>query len=124
MEATARAFHESGDDADARLMSDWIHEDAEMALVMTHFKPVRGREAIMAALYRRRESMLYSAGIERVEWLDDYTVLLRGHARYAVDPEGIVQSTIWWLDEFRDGRLWRVHAFKDEATARGAYRSS
>ena len=121
MEATARRFHESGDDADPSLLSDAIHEDAEMTLVMTHFRPVRGREAILEELYRPRESMLYSASVERLEWLDGNTVLLRGHARYAADPDGIVQSTIWWLDEFREGRLWRVRAFKDEAAARLAY---
>jgi ketosteroid isomerase-like protein len=123
MEATARRFHESGDDADPGLLSESIHEDAEMTLVMTHFKPVRGREAIMDALYRDRESMLYSASVERLEWLDRDTVLLRGHARYAAEEGAVGQSTIWWLDEFRDGQLLRVRAFKDEASARSAYSS-
>jgi hypothetical protein len=124
MEAIARRFHESGDDTDPSLLSHAIHEDAEMTLVMTHFRPVRGREAIMEELYRPRESMLDSASVERLEWLDRNTVLLRGHARYAADPDGIVQSTIWWLDELRDEQLWRVRAFKDEASARLAYQAA
>ena len=93
-----------------------------MSLVMTHFRTVRGRDAILEALYLRRESMLNSAGVERFEWLDRNSVLARGQARYAAEESGIVQSTIWWLDEFRDGRLWRVQAFKDEESARQAYR--
>jgi hypothetical protein len=92
-----------------------------MTLVMTHFRSVRGRDAIIEALYRRRESLLHSARVERFEWLDDHTLLVRGQVGYAAEVSGVVQSTIWWVDEFRDGLLWRVRAFKDEAAARGPH---
>jgi hypothetical protein len=92
-----------------------------MSLVMTHFRTVRGRDAIIEALYRRRESLLYSARVERSDWLDDQTLLVRGQVRYAAEESGIIQSTIYWIDEFRDGLLWRARAFKDEASARSAH---
>jgi len=123
-ETLARYFHESEDDADRKRLSESIHEDAEMTLVMTHFRAVRGRDAIIQALYSRRESLLYSARVERSDWLDDHTLLVRGQVRYAAEDSGIIQSTMYWVDEFRDGLLWRLRAFQDEATARKAHRAA
>ena len=120
-EAIARYFHQSEDDADRKRLSESIHENAEMALVMTHFRTIRGRDAIIEALYRRRESLLYSARVERSDWLDDHTLFVRGQVRYAAEDTGIIQSTMYWVDEFRDGLLWRVQAFQDEASARSAH---
>jgi len=119
--ALARLFHESDETADRDRLAGLIHEDAEMTLVMTHFRPVKGRPAIMEALYEERESALYGASVEWYEWLDDETLFLRGHVRYAAVGRGVAQATIWWIDEFRDGLLWRVQAFRSEAAAREAY---
>ena len=88
-----------------------------MTLVMTHFRTVQGRDAIVEALYRRRESLLYSARVDRFDWLDDHTLLVRGEVRYAEQEGGLVQSTIWWVDQFRDGLLWRVQALRNEPSA-------
>ncbi|HEY7018524.1 MAG TPA: hypothetical protein VH816_07905 [Gaiellaceae bacterium] len=117
----ACGFHESDDSADPDRLAEWIHEDAEMSLAMTHFELVRGKRAIMDALYRERESVIYSARVERHEWLDETTLLVRGQVRYAVAERGVTQATIWWIDEFRDGLLWRVRAFKEENAARAAH---
>ena len=94
-----------------------------MTLVMTHFRTVHGRDAIVEALYRRRESLLYSARVEGSDWLDDHTLLVRGQVRYAEEESGLTQSAIWWVDQFRDGLLWRVRAFRNEATARRAHQT-
>jgi hypothetical protein len=119
--ALARVFHESDHTAERDRLAALIHEDAEMSLVMTHFRPVRGRTAIMDALYEERESVLYDATVESQEWLDPDTLLARGQVRYAAEERGIAHTTIWWIDEFRDGLLWRVQAFRNEASARRAY---
>ena len=94
-----------------------------MTLVMTHFRTVQSRDAIVEALYRRRESLLYSARVEGLDWLDDHTLLVFGQVRYAEREGGLVQSTIWWLDQFRDDMLWRVQAFRNETSARRAHRA-
>jgi hypothetical protein len=91
-----------------------------MALVINDFRPVRGRDQIIAVLAIARNRMIYSAEIERCETLDPRTLLLRGQARYAVD-RGLSHSTVYWLDTFRDGLLWRVRAFRKETAARAAY---
>jgi len=120
LEALARLFHESDDTAVRDHLAELIHEDAEMTLVMTHFRPVHGRPAILDALYEKRESVLYDATVEGCEWLDAHTLFVRGQARYAAEQRGVAQTTIWWIDEFRDGLLWRVRAFTNEAAARDA----
>ena len=117
----ARRFHECSHDVDPDQLTEWIHEDAEMSLVMTHFTTVRGRSAIVEALFRRRESLLYGAQVDACDWLDEHTLIVRGQARYALADRGLTHSTVWWLDEFRDGLLWRVRAFVDESEARQAY---
>jgi hypothetical protein len=119
--ASARVFHESDHSAERDRLASLIHEDAEMSLVMTHFRPVQGRAAIMDALYEERESVLYDATVESLEWLDPDTLLVRGQVRYAAEERGVAHTRIWWIDEFRDGLLWRVRAFRDEASARRAY---
>lgn len=118
METLACRFHESDHDTDPTRIVQWIHEDSQMTLVRTHFRRIDGLQGIMDALYRERESVFYNAHVDRLEWLDEWTLLLRGYVRYAVEDKGFTQSTIWWLDEFRDGLLWRVRTFKNEAAAR------
>jgi hypothetical protein len=120
LEAVARLFHESDDTADRDQLAALIHEEAEMSLVMTHFRAVRGRQAILEALYEERESALYDATVESHERLGPDTLIVRGQVRYAAEERGVAQTTIWWIDEFRDGLLWRVRAFRSEAAARDA----
>jgi hypothetical protein len=120
LEAIARRFHERQlEDAPERI-AELIHSEAQMALVVNDFRSVRGRDQIVAELSAARKRMIYSARVERCEKVDESTLLLRGQARYAVD-RGLTHSTVCWLDIFRDGLLWRVHAFRTEAQARAAY---
>lgn len=121
MEAAARRFHEHQTQDPLSSLADLVHDDAEMTLLINHLEPLRGRQAIMAALERGREADYHRAHIERVEWLDDNVVFLSGQARYAGSNGGISNSRVWWLDEFRDGLLWRAQAFMTEAEARAAY---
>jgi hypothetical protein len=117
LQEVARRFHESYEDADPGWLSETIHEDAEMTLVMTHFRSIRGKEAILEALFRPRESLFYSAHVDAVEWIAEQTLLVRGDVRHAVEYASTANSRIWWVDEFRDGLLWRVTAFRNESEA-------
>jgi hypothetical protein len=94
-----------------------------MVLLVNHLRPLRGREAILDALIRGRAAEIYCAWLDSAEWLDERTLLLSGHARYAPDEQSLSVSRVWWIDEFQAGRLWRVHAFPSEADARHAYAS-
>jgi hypothetical protein len=120
LEAIARRFHERQLEEPPERLAKLIHEDAEMMLVVNDFRPVRGRDQIIASLADARHRMIYSADVDRCEALAPTTLLLRGHARYAVE-RGLSHSTVHWLDSFRDQLLWRVAAFRTEAEARAAY---
>jgi hypothetical protein len=121
--AAARRFHERELEDPPDRIAALIHEDAEMTLFANHLRPLRGRRTIMAGLARGRDAEIYQAEVERCELLGDNVLLVTGQARYALD-RGIGVSRVWWLDEFRDGLLWRVQAFRTEAAARQAYESA
>lgn len=123
MEAIARRFHERQLQAPIDSIAELIHEDAEMALVVSDLAPLYGRGQVLAKLGEAREAMIYRATVDRCEALDETTLLLRGQARYALD-QGVGHSTVFWVDEFRDGRLWRVRAFWSEPEARHGYEAS
>ena len=93
-----------------------------MALVVNDFRSVQGRDRIVALLGEVRHRMIYSAEVEKCEWIDETTLLLRGQARYPVG-RGLAHSTVYWLDRFQDELLWRVQAFRTETEARAAYES-
>jgi hypothetical protein len=120
LEAIGRRFHERQLEDSPEQIAEWIHPEAEMALVVNDFASVRGRDQIVAVLSEARHRMIYSAEVEWCENVDKSTLLLRGQARYAVD-RGLTHSTVCWLDIFRDELLWRMHAFRTEAQARAAY---
>jgi hypothetical protein len=124
IEATARRFHERQLDDPPERIAALISGDAEMKLLVHHLRPLYGRRAIMAALAEGRESELYSAKVERCQPLDEDTLLVCGHARYALEQGGVAHSSVWWVDRFRDGLLWRVEAFTSEVDARAAYEAS
>jgi hypothetical protein len=121
LELAGRRFHEHQIDESLERIAELISEDAEMTLLVAHLRPLRGKHAIMAALEEGREAEMYAAKVDRCELLDEETVLVAGHARYAVEKGGVGHSAVWWLDRFRDGRLWRAEAFFSEAEARAAY---
>jgi hypothetical protein len=122
LEARARRFHERQLEDPPHRIAALIHDDAEMVLLANRLQRLRGRQVIMAALARGREAEIYHAEVDRCEALDRDVLLVSGQARYALDDSGIGVSRVWWLDEFRDGLLWRVVAFRAEAAARGAHR--
>jgi hypothetical protein len=76
---------------------------------------------VIEALERGRQASIYRAQVERFEWLDDETVLTSARARYALEQGGFAEGRVFWLDELRDGKIWRVRNFKQEAEARAAY---
>jgi hypothetical protein len=120
IERTARRFHQRQLDDPPERIAAMMCEDAEMKLLVHHLKPLRGRRAIMVALAEGREAELYSAEVERCESLDEDTLLVFGQARYALQEGGVAHSSVWWVDRFRDGLLWRVEAFTSEDAARAA----
>jgi ketosteroid isomerase-like protein len=99
-----------------------IHPDAEMQLLITYGTVLHGGATIIRALESaRRNAELYDATVRRFEWLDERTALVFGHARYALPGGGHAEGRVYWLDEFRDGRISRSHVYVREAGARRAY---
>jgi hypothetical protein len=80
LEAIARRFHERELEEPLECLAKLIHPDAEMALVLNDFRPVRGRDQIMEVIAQARHRMIYSAEIEACEVLAPATLLLRGQA--------------------------------------------
>jgi hypothetical protein len=97
LEAAARRFHEHQD-------SDSLDRLGE----------------ILEAIGQGRGALLYRAWVDRFKWLDDATVMVYGQARYAGRPGSWSCSNVRWLDEFRDGLLWRVEAFTSKEAAEEA----
>jgi hypothetical protein len=120
-EAMLRAMHEHEGGAPLGDVAAMIHPDAEMRLLVSFNRPLRGRDAVIEALERGRQASIYRAQVERFEWLDDETVLTSARARYALEQGGFAEGRVFWLDELRDGKIWRVRNFKQEAEARAAY---
>jgi hypothetical protein len=118
-----RAMHEHEGGAPLGDVADLIHPEAEMRLLVSFNRPLRGRDAVVEALERGRQAAIYRAQVERFEWLDDETVLTSARARYALEQGGFAEGRVFWLDEFRDGKIWRVRNFRQEADALAAYGS-
>ncbi|HEX3456115.1 MAG TPA: hypothetical protein VHS03_15950 [Gaiellaceae bacterium] len=98
-----------------------IHPQAEMRLLVSLGRPLRGRARVVDALESGRSAVLFRAGDIAFEWLDMTSVLGFGHARYAREDGEIVERDVCWLCEFKDGLVWRVQAFDTEKAARQAY---
>jgi hypothetical protein len=98
-----------------------IHPQAEMRLLVSFRKPLRGRAAVVDALERGQAAVIFRASDIRFEWLDDATALGFGRAQYSLEQGDIVERDVCWLNEFRDGLVWRVEAFDTEHAARHAY---
>ena len=92
-----------------------------MRLLVSFNRLLKGRAAVLEALERGRQATIFRAHVERFEWLDDQTSLTFARARYALEQGGHAEGRIVWLDEIRDGLIWRVRSFKQEADARRAY---
>jgi hypothetical protein len=121
LEDVARRFHEHQLGAPLSLLEPLMCHDAEMMLFANMLRPLRGRRTIMSAVAGGRASETYRASVRAFEWLDQRTLLVTGHVRYALDAGGFTEGKVWWLDEFRGRRLRRVRGFKREAEARAAY---
>jgi hypothetical protein len=98
-----------------------IHPYAEMRLLVSFRRLIRGRAAVVDALEQGRAAVVFRARISEFAWLNDVTVLGFGHARYLLEDGEVVEGDVCWLTEFRNRLLWRVHAFDSEAGARRAY---
>jgi hypothetical protein len=98
-----------------------VHPEAEMRLLVSFGQPLTGRAEVVQALERGRQADIYRAQVLNFEWLDPDTSLTSAHARYALQGGGHAEGTVYWLDQLRDGLIWRVTAFTSEAGARRAY---
>jgi hypothetical protein len=114
-------MHEHTTDVAVRDVAALIHDDAQMRLLVSFGRLLEGREAVVGALARGWAADTFRARVLRFEWLDDFTALTFAHARYALEAGGFAEGNVYWLDELRDDRIWRVQVFKDEAEARRAY---
>lgn len=122
-EATLRAMHEHEGGTRLGAIAATIRPDAEMRLLVSFGRLLRGREAVVEALEGGRQAAIYRGHVERFEWLDEQTVLSFARARYALEQGGFAEGSVVWLDELRDGLIWRVRAFRREDEAREAYES-
>jgi hypothetical protein len=120
-EAMLRAMHEHPGGSSTADISDLIHPDAEMRLLVSFNRVLNGRAAVVEALEHGRQAAIFRAHVERFEWLDEETSLTFARARYALEQGGYAEGRVVWLDEIRDGLIWRVRNFKHEADARQAY---
>jgi hypothetical protein len=120
-EAMLRAMHDHSIDEEISQVAALIHEHAEMRLLVSHGGLLSGRAAIVAALETGWEAATFRAHVDRFEWLDEHTALSFARARYALGGGGLAEGKVVWLDELRDGLIWRVQVFKNEADALHAY---
>jgi hypothetical protein len=120
-ETMLRALHEHAAPEPMDEVARFIHPDAEMRLLVSFGEPLQGRSAILASLEKGREASIYRARVQKFEWLDDSTVLSSAFARYALEGGGFAEGNVWWLDELRDGLIFRVTVFRSEEAARRAY---
>jgi ketosteroid isomerase-like protein len=120
-ETMLRAMHEHTGGSPTADILDFIHPDAEMRLLVSFNRLVSGRDAVVEALEHGRQAAIFRAHVERFEWLDDQTSLTFARARYALEQGGYAEGRVVWLDEIRDGKIWRVRNFTHEADARRAY---
>jgi hypothetical protein len=122
-EAMLRAMHEHQGGSSTTDLAETIHPQAEMRLFVSFNRPLKGREAVLEALEIGRQAAIFRAGVERFEWLDEQTAVTFARARYALEQGGFAEGRVVWLDEIRDGLIWRVRNFRQEAEARAAYQS-
>jgi hypothetical protein len=122
-EAMLRAMHEHQVGSSTADLAASIHPRAEMRLFVSFNRPLKGREAVVEALESGRQAEIFRASVERFEWLDEQTTLAFARARYALEHGGFAEGRVVWLDEIRDGLIWRVRNFRQEAEARAAYGS-
>lgn len=97
-----------------------IHPNAEMRLLVGYRRLLIGRGAAIDALERGRAAVVFKTSDIRFEWVDETTVLAFARARYSLEDGTIVERDVCWLNEFRDGLVWRVQAFDNEDAARQA----
>jgi len=120
-EAVLRTFHEHSIEDLAEEVVEVIHPRAEMRLLVSYGEPVYGRDAIVQALQTGREALIFQAHVEKFEWLDEQTSLTTAHARYPLASGGFGEGRVYWLDELRDGLVWRVRVFSSEDDALDAF---
>jgi hypothetical protein len=120
-ESMLRAMHEHEVGSSTAELAASIHPQAEMRLFVSFNRLLKGRDAIVEALESGRQAAIFRASVERFEWLDEQTVLTFARARYALEQGGFAEGRVVWLDEIRDGLIWRVQNFRQDAEARSAW---
>jgi hypothetical protein len=121
-EAVLRAVHEHSVEEPIERIASLIHPDAEMRLLVSYGELVRGRDAIARALQHGREATTFRAQVQGFEWLDETTSLTTASARYPLRAGGFGEGRVFWLDELRDGMVWRIRVFRREQDARATHR--
>src|SRR5579872_1950412 len=89
---------------------EFVHPEAEFSLLPFHGETVRGREAIARRL-NSWKLKFYRPRVLDLWRLDDSTVLVKGTAVYPLAGHGQAAGQAFWLDQIRDGLVWRVRGF-------------
>jgi hypothetical protein len=120
-EKLLRVFHEAQWQEHALQVTELVHEDAEMRLLVSGRELVRGRTALAEVLSKGRPAELYSARVTGIEWLGASTALVSGRARFALSAGGFGENDVFWLDVVHEGLLSRADVFFNESEAREEY---
>ena len=119
---TVHALLHALNERDWDAFADLVHPDAQMDSV-AHQNILVGRDAVVKSTRSAAESAVFELAITAVEQLDDRTVMVVGSMRRPSDLGGFADSTLAWVDEVRDGMLWRSWAFNSAAEARRSFLS-
>lgn len=97
-----------------------VHEEAEFSLLLFEGRTVRGRWSIAREL-NSGAAAWYRPRVLEVERLADNAVLVKGMGQYPLPGRGFGGGQVFWIDELRDGLVWRVRGFRSERAARAAW---
>jgi hypothetical protein len=83
-------------------------------------RTIRGRTAIARAL--NSPALAYYKPHVLETWrLGTDTLLVRGSAVYPLPGRGYAAGRAYWLDQLKDGLVWRARGFTSEDAARAAH---
>jgi hypothetical protein len=89
-------------------------------LLLFEGRTLRGRLSIVRELNSSRAAW-YKPRVLAVQRLAEDVVLVRGRGQYPLAGRGFGGGRVFWIDELRDGLVWRVRGFRSERAARAAW---
>jgi hypothetical protein len=107
---------------DLEAIAELVHPEAEVESVAAPGRVLRGRAEYLEAIRSTFDSV-WLQKVERVESMSDTLALTVATIRYPLPEGGHGVGRYCWLDEVREGMLWRVKLFATPEQARAAIRA-